>query len=230
VRFSIINSIYNKNENNMKKVKLTESELVHLIKRVITETTPTNVYRRWQGQNNQLGNCKPSGIQNFHMTQGCTTSPTCNTPQQNNDAWVAMGSPSPGEFVKGVGLGNPKCWKYLGTSPTPQSGANGAAPYKPSLTFTTLTNCNDCFTSLPTGGACDATAWSGYNTWVSNWTNGGPFNSPNPKQPCTHICKKIQQWTMMSTGTVPLCTNQSNVVQCKLDEGNNQSQIKGCNC
>ena len=41
----------------MKKVKLTESELVHLIKRVITETTPTNVYRRWQGQNNQLGNC-----------------------------------------------------------------------------------------------------------------------------------------------------------------------------
>ena len=162
------------------------------------------------------------------MTQGCTTSPTCNTPQQNNDAWVAMGSPSPGEFVKGEEFGTFKCWKYLGTSPTPQPGANGASPYKPALTFTTLTNCNDCFTS-PSTGACDATAWSGYNSWVNNWTNGGPFNlnNTNTNQPCTHICKKINIWTNKLTNAG---TTQANQLNCKVDEGNNQSQIHGCNC
>ena len=123
-----------------------KSQLRNIIRESIKQlmTEQTNVYHRWQGQLNQNGNCKPSGIQNFHITPGCLNSPTCNTPQGNHDAWVAMGSPNPGEFVKGVRQ-VPRlqgCWKYLGTSPTPQSGQNSAAPYAHgnplNVTFTTL--------------------------------------------------------------------------------------------
>jgi len=81
-----------------------------------------------------------------------------------------------------------------------------------------------------TSTACDAAAWPNYNTWVNNWTSGGPFNSTNPNQPCNHICKKIQQWTMMSTGTVPLSPRQDNIVQCKLDQATAQTLLNGCTC
>ena len=63
-----------------------KSELKHIIresiKQLITEQS-SGVYHRWQGQykNPNTGNCIPSGIQNKHTTMGCTTSPTCNTPQ-----------------------------------------------------------------------------------------------------------------------------------------------------
>jgi hypothetical protein len=82
-------------------------------------------------------------------------------------------------------------------------------------------------TSNPPTGGCDAAAWSGYNTWISNWTNGGAFNSQNPKQPCNHICKQINTWTNNLTNAG---TTQANQLNCKVDEGNNQSQIHGCNC
>ena len=83
-----------------------------------------------------------------------------------------------------------------------------------------------CSNTPPTGG-CDPSAWSGYNTWISNWTNGGAFNSQNPKQPCNHICKQINTWTNKLTN---VSTTQANQLNCKIDEGNNQSQIHGCDC
>ena len=95
----------------------------------------------------------------------------------------------------------------------------GTATSVPPMTFPIV--------SCPTTTGCDATAWSGYNTWISNWTNGGAFNSQNTNQPCTHICKQINTWTNKLTNAG---TTQANQLNCKIDEGNNQSQIHGCNC
>ena len=218
--------------------KMKKSELKHIIresiKQLMTEQS-SGVYHRWQGQykNPNTGNCIPSGIQNKHTTMGCTTSPTCNTPQGNHDAWVAMGSPNPGEFVRGDGTatnGMPfqKCWKYLGTSPNPQTSQYGASPYNNTLTYTTLTNCNDCWISNPSSG-CTPSQWSNHQNWINTWTNNAAFQNVNnnPNQPCNHICQRIQQWTSQISNVGP---QWANMLQCKLDEANNQSSIHGCNC
>tara|TARA_R100000908_G_scaffold51986_1_gene27287 strand:- start:1503 stop:2624 length:1122 start_codon:yes stop_codon:yes gene_type:complete len=83
-----------------------------------------------------------------------------------------------------------------------------------------------CPTTPPTTG-CDQSAWSNYSNWVSNFTSLPNFSSSNPNQPCNMICNKIQTWTNNLTGAGPAQTNQLN---CKIDEANNQSQIHGCNC
>ena len=148
------------------------------IKELMTEQS-TGVYHRWQGQMNSNGNCSPSGIQNFHTTPGCMTSPTCNTPQGNHDAWVAMGSPNPGEFVKGDGPSSgyiTGCWKYLGTSPNPQTSQYGAQPYYSNFTYTTLTNCSSCWDPTPTPcttyGCTDPTATNYNSTILPNCDQG----------------------------------------------------------
>ena len=82
---------------------------------------------------------------------------------------------------------------------------------------------------FPPTGSC-STSWSNYNNWKNTWTNNNAFNSSNPNQPCNHICQKIQQWTNMGSGTIPLPPVRDNIVQCKLAVGQNQSQIHGCNC
>ena len=101
---------------------------------------------------------------------------------------------------------------------------NYTPPNGPILCTTTI-GCSGTTTS-----GCDPSAWPNHSNWVSTWTNNGAFNSSNPNQPCNHICQKIQQWTNMGSGTIPLGPVQDNIVQCKLDEGNNQSSIHGCNC
>jgi len=141
-------------------------------KSLMTEQS-TGMYHRWQGIYGS--NCSLSGIQNFHTTNGCLMDPACNTPQQNHDAWVIMGSPNPGEFVNGwTSTGNPKCWKYLGTSPNPQTNQYGAAPYNSwnGLTFHVVSNCSDCFnpptpppTPCTTYGCTDPTA-TNYNSTI----------------------------------------------------------------
>ena len=78
------------------------------------------------------------------------------------------------------------------------------------------------------GVVCDSTVWANYNNWVTNWTTSGPFNNnPNPNQPCNHICQVIYTWSFNQMTSGPIQLNQ---LQCKIDEGNNQSQIHGCNC
>ena len=81
---------------------------------------------------------------------------------------------------------------------------------------------NGC--STPSGGC---PGWANYSNWISSWSNLGPFNSPNPNQPCNFICNKIIQWTNAITNAGPV---QAIQLQCKLDEAINQSQIHGCVC
>jgi hypothetical protein len=83
--------------------------------------------------------------------------------------------------------------------------------------------------SITTSGCppCDPSAWPNMQNWVANWTNGGPFNSSNQLQPCTHICNKIQQWTTACANAGPV---QANQLSCKIDEANDQATTHGCNC
>ncbi len=81
---------------------------------------------------------------------------------------------------------------------------------------------------LSTPSGCDPSAWPNHANWTASWPNSGPFTiSTNPLQPCTHICGQIQNWTNNLTTAGPVQANQLN---CKIDEGNNQAQIHGCNC
>ena len=81
--------------------------------------------------------------------------------------------------------------------------------------------------SGPTPPSCIPTRWPNHANWVSTWTSLPNFSSPNPNQPCNMICNKIQTWTNNLTGVGPVQANQLN---CKIEEGQNQSQIHGCNC
>jgi len=74
---------------------------------------------------------------------------------------------------------------------------------------------------------CNPSNWSNHQTWIANWTNGGPFNSNNPNQPCNHICNKITQWTTNCATAGPV---QANQLACKIDEANDQATTHGCNC
>jgi hypothetical protein len=202
----------------MKKSQL-RNIIKESIKQLINEQS-TGVYHRWQGQNNQNGNCKPSGIANIYDGGS-------NTPQTNHAFWQLTGSPQVGEFVKLGAPGN-ACWEYLGTNPSPQSTFFS---YNWSLfTFDIHTNCSDCWVTTTSGcGACDSMNWSNYPTWVSTWTNNGAFQNTmqNANQPCNHICQKITQWTAMCATAGP---NQQNILACKIAEGQNQATIHGCNC
>ena len=77
-------------------------------------------------------------------------------------------------------------------------------------------------------GECDASAWPNYNSWVSTWSNSGPFNSTNPNQPCNYICQKITQWNNKCMGNQN--NTQTNILSCKLEEGYEQAMTNGCNC
>ena len=76
-------------------------------------------------------------------------------------------------------------------------------------------------------GTCDPSTWGNHQNWINTWPNNNAFNSSNPLQPCTHICNKIQQWTNQCANAGPV---QQNVLACKIAEGQNQSNIHGCNC
>ena len=96
--------------------------------------------------------------------------------------------------------------------------------------FTDCTsNCSGPNCSSGSSSGCDPSAWSNHSNWISTWTNNNAFQNVNnnPNQPCTHICNQIQNWTnnLSSAGSV-----QTNQLNCKIDEGNNQAQIHNCNC
>lgn len=104
-----------------------------------------------------------------------------------------------------------------------------AINYNPTI----LPNCDNgsCLTNVPgtSGcGECDASAWPNYNSWVSTWSNSGPFNSTNPNQPCNHICQKMTQWNNKCMGNQN--NTQTNILSCKLEEGYEEAMTNGCNC
>ena len=78
-------------------------------------------------------------------------------------------------------------------------------------------------------GSCNPSSWSNYSNWINTWTNNNAFQNVNnnPNQPCNHICQRIQLWTSQIPNVGP---QWANILQCKLDEANNQEQIHGCNC
>ena len=82
-----------------------------------------------------------------------------------------------------------------------------------------------CTTTSSTG--CDPSQWSNYSSWVNSWSQHPVFGSSNPNQPCNFICNRIQLWSSQIPNVGP---QWANMLQCKLDEANNQSQIHGCNC
>ena len=117
---------------------------------------------------------------------------------------------------------------YIITDTHPIYQPNQPLPFIPSITheLVTVTGCNTYGSGawLPT---CNSSAWSNYSNWVSFWTSNNVFNSTNPNQPCNHICQQIDHWTYNAMLSGPI---QQNVLACKIDEGNNQSNIHGCNC
>jgi hypothetical protein len=78
-----------------------------------------------------------------------------------------------------------------------------------------------------TSSGCDPSAWSNHQNWITQFTSMPHFSSSNPNQPCNMICNKLQIWNNNLSSAGPVQTNQLN---CKIAEGQNQSQIHGCNC
>ena len=114
----------------------------------------------------------------------------------------------------------------------PAYNTGGTAPndYAPSYAPSGVIyfKCENSPVTPPSGcPTCDPSAWSGLTSWTNTWTNSGPFNNSNTNQPCTHICNKIQDWTDDCANAGPV---QANQLACKIQEGQNQSTIHGCNC
>jgi hypothetical protein len=91
-----------------------------------------------------------------------------------------------------------------------------------------ITHCNQA-PQPPSGcpATCDTSAWSGFQSWVSNWTSLPNFTSTNPNQPCTMICNKITTWENACQNAGP---NWQNKLACKIQEAQNQASIHGCTC
>ena len=210
----------------MKKIKLKESDLRRIVRRVIKENVAmgarvslmicggpnqgSNLFQACVsvgGQPAQAGQKVLTHANSWNLIDGnATTIPNSSTPLTPQNTHVAEVSTTLTNMATGAPC-NP------GYQFTVQNAWTGGCVYSTPTT--------------PTGG-CDAASWSGYNTWISNWTNSGPFNNQtNPNQPCNHICKQINTWTNNLTN---VGTTQANQLNCKVDEGNNQSQIHGCNC
>ena len=69
---------------------------------------------------------------------------------------------------------------------------------------------------------CDQSAWSGYSTWLNNFTSLPNFSSSNPNQPCQFLCQRNTLWgNALSTGMIngqQMGPNWTNQIQCKYDE------------
>jgi len=76
---------------------------------------------------------------------------------------------------------------------------------------------------------CQSGNWSGFMSWYNTWTNGAPFNSSNPNQPCTHICNKITQWQGNCAGMVgnPQWQNR---IGCKIEAAQQLTHPAHHNC
>jgi|TARA_R110001583_G_scaffold24264_1_gene88656 hypothetical protein len=125
------------------------------------------------------------------------------------------------------------CKNSTTSSPTACTVFGCTDPNAMNYNPTILPNCDDgsCLINVPgtSGcGECDASAWPNYNSWVSTWSNSGPFNSGNPNQPCNHICQKMTQWNDKCMGNQN--STQTNILSCKLEEGYEEMTNNGCNC
>ena len=114
-------------------------------------------------------------------------------------------------FFNPTGFGQKTLYKITSVGPTNTSTPGAQIVEEP----------NGC----PTQSSCPG--WANYQNWINTWTNLGPFNSTNPNQPCNFICNKLQQWQAVLVNAGPVQANQLN---CKIAEGQNQSQIHGCGC
>ena len=143
----------------------------------------------------------PFGSQNSFMNMLVDDNGTVRTPVIGDEFEAPMGGP--GSVVSNVRI------IQVGTaSPT-------VTPY----TFPIV--------PCTTGTGCDPSAWPNHQTWITNWTSLPNFTSSNPNQPCNMICNKLQIWNNNLSGAGPVQTNQLN---CKIEEGQNQAQIHNCNC
>ena len=208
----------------MKKIKLKESDLRRIVRRVIKENVAAGAFVHVDicgGPNQGMGTtiCLSIGGQPAQAGQKVLAIGSTWAIVEGNATTLPNGNPMTPQntHVCEVSLGN------VATGTPCNPGNNSWSPIQNAWTG----GCVYTTPTTPTGG-CDAAAWSGYNTWISNWTNSGPFNNQtNPNQPCNHICKQINTWTNNLTN---VGTTQANQLNCKVDEGNNQSQINGCNC
>jgi len=72
--------------------------------------------------------------------------------------------------------------------------------------------------------------WTGYTSWINTFTTNSAFTSSNPLQPCQHICNKIEIWHYKLSIINPSKTDIIARLNCKIEDGENQAQIHGCNC
>tara|TARA_R110001583_G_scaffold5788_1_gene30667 strand:- start:682 stop:1365 length:684 start_codon:yes stop_codon:yes gene_type:complete len=154
----------------------------------------------------------------------------------NQNAYQWLGSPNPGDFVGIEGLGGQGnspanqparlCWEYLGTTSSTNLHQTNPILTNP-LSLGTFNDCEACDGGTSSSSGCDPSAWSNHSNWITTWTSLPNFTSSNPNQPCNMICNKLQIWNNNLTNAGPV---QANQLECKIEEGENQSQIHGCNC
>ena len=231
-----------------------KSELRKIIKESIKEllteqpSAPSGGMRVCKCSNAQAGSCQPwfDNLTSMGQNSQYTLNGTYFFSTWMQQHTVDGAYPQVGQFIK-IG-GTPYLVDMVNDGPAGTNyhamtdcygcngfGTNNAGTPNPPYTGQGIFRNYSTDTNPPAGcggpiipsTVCDPSAWSNLTNWTNNWTNGGPFNSSNPNQPCTHICSKIQQWTNALTNAGP---NQANQLQCKIDEGNNQASIHGCNC
>ena len=102
----------------------------------------------------------------------------------------------------------------------------GTATQVPQMTFPIV----PCPNTQTTG--CDQSAWSGYSTWLNNFTSLPNFSSSNPNQPCQFLCQRNTLWgNALSTGTIngqQMGPNWMNQIQCKYDEVQDLMNTHNC--
>jgi len=206
-------------------------------KQLVTEQSGSSHYYRGMGSPSGAPNCQYSGLQVWRKNNSA------------GDFYQAIGSPSPGEWVgfehgyAGWGSNGYACLKYYGTTvPTGDNWTGMSVNSEPfNIDYNTLNitpsttphnNCGPCYDAQQsTSSGCDTSGPFGPNfnlqNWINDWTNLPNFSSSNPNQPCNMICNKLQTWNNNLTTAGPI---QANQLECKIEEGNNQDQIHGCNC
>ena len=187
-----------------------KSQLIKLIKEEITKLA--NLKEQGGGIRVRLRSCQ-GGIQQYKC--------------------VPQGSQLGDRFTANIGVGQTPRQTYIkaflgGTCPMVHSDLT--APQGP---------CPNCENEDPQQFSCAAQSTGGCDpngpfpgnfnlqSWTNTWTSLPNFSSNNPNQPCNFVCQRKNLWTnqLASGGMGPV---QTNMVECKLAEANNQYQIHNC--
>jgi hypothetical protein len=84
-------------------------------------------------------------------------------------------------------------------------------------------------TTCPSWGAL--TGPSTFIDWANDWVNNSAFTPPlGNNQPCNHICQRIDVWTTKLNNNANPNSPWAMRLQCKINEGQYQSQSYGCTC